>query len=495
VQTETGSLVARLSEDATLVRDAFSEKAGQACVSIAQFCGGIGYAFYLSWQLTLAMLGTAPVMGVAIAVQGYLTVKFTKGASDASASAVSIAEEVISSMRTVRAFSQEDKEVDRFAVGIGKIVSISNQRSVMQGVSLGLVQAFVWGSCAIAFLVGSFLVGNGKLQIGELFTVFGMMLFAVIGISVGLSTLPQFAKAYTAYHRVLEIVNRQPRINFDGGNSLQNVVGEVTFQNVSFKYDTRERNALTNVSFHVPRGKTVAFVGESGSGKSTIFSLIERFYDTTDGSVLLDNHDIRGLDIAWMHHQIAMVSQEPVLFGTTIAENISYAKDHATRAEIEDAARTANAHEFIVKLPNGYDTQVGERGVQLSGGQKQRIAIARAVLCNPKVLLLDEATSALDTQSEKLVQDALDRIMIGKTCLVIAHRLATVKHADCIIVMRDGEIAEQGTHEQLLEADGVYRNLAQRQLIGSDLARESPDVSRTVSTDVVLQGDADVPQE
>jgi ATP-binding cassette, subfamily B (MDR/TAP), member 1 len=195
--------------------------------------------------------------------------------------------------------------------------------------------------------------------------------------------------------------------------------------------------------------------------------LLERFYDPVDGSVKLDGHDIRGLDIGWTHHQIAMVSQEPVLFGTTIAENISYAKDGASMKEIEDAARTANAHEFISKLPLGYQTQVGERGVQLSGGQKQRIAIARAVLCNPKVLLLDEATSALDTQSEKLVQDALDRIMVGKTCLVIAHRLATVKHADCIIVLQDGNIVEQGTHDELLEANGVYHTLAQRQLITS----------------------------
>eukprot|EP01095_Lingulamoeba_sp_RSL-Kostka_P012812 TRINITY_DN513_c0_g2_i3.p1 TRINITY_DN513_c0_g2~~TRINITY_DN513_c0_g2_i3.p1 ORF type:complete len:352 (-),score=137.13 TRINITY_DN513_c0_g2_i3:85-1140(-) len=323
----------------------------------------------------------------------------------------------------------------------------------------------VWGVCGLCFWVGGYLVGhNSDFGFGDLVTVFGMMLFAVLGLSQGFAALPEILKGRASFKRIEEIIKRQPLINFEGGNKLNNVTGSVSFENVTFKYPTRDINVLKDISFNIQPGQSVAFVGESGSGKSTCFSLIERFYDVNQGFVKIDGTDIRTLDPRWLHNHISMVSQEPVLFSTTIKENISYAKEDATMDEIIQAAKDANAYDFIVKLPNGFDTQCGERGSSMSGGQKQRIAIARSILASPEILLLDEATSALDTESERLVQQALDKLMVNRTSLVIAHRLATVKKCDVIFVLSDGELIDYGTHEELLDNSEIYSTLARRQL-------------------------------
>jgi len=300
------------------------------------------------------------------------------------------------------------------------------------------------------------------------------MLFASLGLSIGLAAVPEFFKAKAAYSRIQDIINREPKIPFSGGRRLTQLQGSVEFKNVSFSYENRNITVLKNISFKIKPGDTVAFVGESGSGKSTTFSLLEKFYQVSSGEILIDNVDIRDLDLVWLHRHMSIVSQEPVLFSTTISENISYAIDGVTQNEIEDAARAANAHNFIMEKPEKYDTMVGERGVQLSGGQKQRVAIARAVLMNPKILLLDEATSALDTESERLVQEALDRLMVGKTSLVIAHRLSTVRNAACIFVMDKGEIVGFGTHESLLETNPTYQLLANRQLTQQEAHEDKP---------------------
>jgi len=317
------------------------------------------------------------------------------------------------------------------------------------------------------------MIERGTLTFGYFFTINGMVIMATYNLSDAFKSIPIFFKAKAAYQRIQAITRRQPKIPFDGGRRLSHIEGHIEFKDVVFKYETREATILKGISISINPGDTVAFVGCSGSGKSTTFCLLERFYDVSLGSVLIDGVDIKELDLSWLHRHMSIVSQEPVLFGTTIAENISYAVDSVTQTEIEDAAKAANAHKFIDDLPDKYNTLVGERGVQLSGGQKQRVAIARAVLMNPKILLLDEATSALDTESERLVQEALDRMMVGKTSLVIAHRLSTVRNAACIFVMDKGEIVGFGTHESLMETNPTYQLLASRQFVDITTAQSA----------------------
>lgn len=463
--TKTGMLITRLSEDSVTIRGLFSEKLSGLFTGLCQCFGGLGFAFYYSWSMTLVMLGTAPIMGIAIGLQGKLTVHFTKKTSDTSTGAVSVAEEVITNFRTVKSFANEAKEVSRFNTALSDILGIAYKKALMQGFSLGFTTTCIWGAAALAFFYGGWLVSRGDLKLGELITVFGMMLFAVVGLSMGLSMLPEVFKTKASFGLISEIVERVPDINYCGGNVVATgIKGNVKFDNVTFKYPTRDINVLQGLSFDVKPGQTVALVGESGSGKSTIFGLIERFYDPEHGGVYVDGHDIREFDPHWYHSHVALVSQEPILFSGTIAENIRYAKEFATEQEVIEAARAANAHDFIVGLPEGYNTKVGERGVALSGGQKQRVAIARAMLKDPRILLLDEATSALDAESEHLVQQALDKLMVGRTSFIIAHRLSTVRDADVIFVLRKGTIVETGRHDELIEAGGAYFKLAQRQM-------------------------------
>jgi len=277
-----------------------------------------------------------------------------------------------------------------------------------------------------------------------------------------------FMRAAGAAERVFEFIDRAPAIPLSGGETPVRVEGRVEFEEVGFAYPTRpEARVLDGVTLTVAPGELVALVGPSGAGKSTLSHLLTRFYDPASGSVRLDGRDLRTLDASWLRRQVGVVSQEPTLFATTIAENIRYGRPEATDAEVEAAAKVANAHAFVSRFPEGYATKVGERGVQLSGGQKQRVAIARAVLTDPRLLVLDEATSALDAESEHLVQEALDRLLEGRTTLVIAHRLSTVKHADRVVVLDHGHIVQEGTHATLVAADGLYRRLVERQFVAA----------------------------
>jgi len=462
--TKTGLLITRLSEDSATIRSLFSEKTGMFFTSLCQCIGGLGFAFYYSWNMTLVMLSTAPVLGVAIAVQGKLTVTFQTKGSDASATATSTAEEVITNFRTVKSFAGEVKEMERFAKALQGILDISSWKALLQGGSMGFTVACIWGSAALAFFYGGILVSDDDLTLGELITIFGMMLFAVVGLSQSLSVLPEIFKCKAAFNLVKDVVDTIPTVPYAGGRELVSMKGDVHIQHVSFKYPTRDMMVVNDLDITVKAGQRVALVGESGSGKSTIIALLERFYDPKEGAVYIDGVDLVELEPRWYHKQVALVSQEPVLFSGSIAENIKYGKEDASLSDVMEAAKAANAHNFIMGLPQQYKTLVGERGVALSGGQKQRVAIARAVLKNPKILLLDEATSALDSESEQLVQEALDKLMVGRTSIIIAHRLSTVRSADVIYVLSKGRLVEQGTHEELLEQGGVYRKLATRQL-------------------------------
>ncbi|KAM7487972.1 hypothetical protein LguiB_025456 [Lonicera macranthoides] len=315
-----------------------------------------------------------------------------------------------------------------------------------------------------SFYAGARLIHAGKITFPQVFQVFYGLSMAAIGISQSGSLAPDSGKAKSAAASIFALLDQKSNINStnDSGTTLENVKGDIEFQGVSFKYPTRpDIEIFRDLCLAIPSGKTVALVGESGSGKSTVIYLLQRFYDLDSDLITLDGIEIQKLKLKWLRQQMGLVSQEPVLFNDTIQANIAYGKEcNATEAEILDAAKLANAHKFISGLQQGYETRVGERGVQLSGGQKQRVAIARAILKGPKILLLDEATSALDAESEKVVQDALDRIMMDRTTVVVAHRLSTIKGADLIAVVKNGVIAEKGTHVSLVNIkDGNYASL------------------------------------
>ncbi|CAK9179611.1 unnamed protein product [Ilex paraguariensis] len=341
-----------------------------------------------------------------------------------------------------------------------------------QGMRLGIVSGagFGFGSFALfctnsfCFFIGSVLEQHGKATFGEVFKVFFALTMSAIGVSQTTAMAPDLHKAKDCAASIFEILDRKPKIDSSSneGTTLTSVKGDIDFHHVSFKYPTRPNVPIfKDLCLTIPSGKTVALVGESGSGKSTVVSLIERFYDPDSGRIHLDGVEIQKFQLSWLRQQMGLVSQEPVLFNETIRTNIAYSKQgEATEEEIIAAAKASNAHNFISALPQGYDTSVGERGVQLSGGQKQRIAIARAIMKDPKILLLDEATSALDAESERIVQEALDRVMVNRTTVVVAHRLATIKGADVIAVVKNGVIAEKGRHDVLMNiTEGLYASL------------------------------------
>jgi ABC-type multidrug transport system fused ATPase/permease subunit len=326
--------------------------------------------------------------------------------------------------------------------------------------------AVIWGTILALFYYGITLVNdpNSGFEVGDLLACFGFQMmgdFTLIGLQ---SSFSMEEKAISAGTRILKLTQYEPKIPFEGGDELEDFHGHIEFRNVSFKYPTRDAYVLRNVSFVVEPGQMAALVGHSGSGKSTCVQLIERFYDVTEGAILLDGRDITEINPRWLHEKIGLVSQEPILFKMSIKENILYGNREATEEQLVQAATIANVKKFVDKLPHGFDEQVGEKGMALSGGQRQRIAIARAVIKNPVILVTDEATSALDAASEKKVQLALNKVMEGRTAVVVAHRLSTIKGADVIYVFDKGEIQEHGTHDELVEAGGCYFNLVQRQL-------------------------------
>ncbi|XP_030388573.1 multidrug resistance protein homolog 49 isoform X2 [Scaptodrosophila lebanonensis] len=462
------NFASKVAEDLDKMKEGIGEKVTIFTFLIMTFVLAIVASFFYGWKLTLVVLTCCPFIIVSTAmvakIQSSLTEKELKSYSGAG----SVAEEVFSGIRTVFAFSGERKETERFSKLLGPAEETGRKKGLYSGIGSAVMWFIIFACNGLAMWYGITLILDDRGEEVRTYTpaVLVIVLFGIImgAQNVGFSSphVEAFAGARGAAQSVFAVIDRQSKIDplDEHGKKPEDITGNIQFKDITFRYPARpDIEILRGLSLDIEAGKTVAFVGASGCGKSTLLQLMQRFYDPLDGSVQLDGQDLRTLNVNWLRAQIGVVGQEPVLFATTIRENIRYGYTQATQEDIERAAKTANCHDFIVRLPKGYDTLVGERGAQMSGGQKQRIAIARALVRNPRILLLDEATSALDPTSEKRVQDALEVASQGRTTLVVSHRLSTVTNADKIVFVKDGVVVEQGTHEELMAKGGFYNQL------------------------------------
>uniref|UniRef100_A0A8C6KXP0 Bile salt export pump n=1 Tax=Nothobranchius furzeri TaxID=105023 RepID=A0A8C6KXP0_NOTFU len=466
--TSVGELNTRMSDDINKINDAIADQVAIFVQRFTTFVCGFSIGFVKGWKLTLVIIAASPLIGVGAGLM--FVAKLTGMELQAYAKAGAVADEVLSSIRTVAAFGGERKEVERYDKNL-----ISAQRwGIRKGIIMGFFTGYMWliiFLCyALAFWYGSTLViDTEEYTPGTLLQVFFGVLVAAMNLGQASPCLEAFAAGRGAATIIYETIDREPEIDClsEAGYKLDHVKGDIEFHNVTFYYPSRpEVKILDQLSVAVKSGETTAFVGPSGAGKSTAIQLIQRFYDPKEGMVTIDGHDIRGLNIQWLRSLIGIVEQEPVLFATTIAENIRYGRPGVSMEDITTAAKEANAYNFIMDLPQKFNTLVGEGGGQMSGGQKQRIAIARALVRNPRILLLDMATSALDNESEAIVQEALDKVRVGRTTISIAHRLSTIKNADVIVGFEHGRAVERGKHNELLDRKGVYFTLVTLQSQG-----------------------------
>ncbi|WZZ47993.1 hypothetical protein YC2023_048100 [Brassica napus] len=465
----SGTIGARLSADAAAIRGLVGDALAQMVQNLSSILAGLIIAFLACWQLAFVVLAMLPL----IALNGFLYMKFMKGFSaDAKkmyGEASQVANDAVGSIRTVASFCAEDKVMNMYTKKCEGPMKTGIRQGIVSGIGFGVSFFVLFASYATSFYVGAKLVDDGKTTFDSVFRVFFALTMAAVAISQSSSLSPDSSKADIAAASIFGIIDRESKIDpsVESGRVLDTVKGDIELRHVSFRYPSRpDVQIFQDLCLSIRAGKTVALVGESGSGKSTVIALLQRFYDPDSGEITLDGVEIKTLRLKWLRQQTGLVSQEPILFNETIRANIAYGKGgDASESEIVSAAELSNAHGFISGLQQGYDTMVGERGIQLSGGQKQRVAIARAIVKDPKVLLLDEATSALDAESERVVQDALDRVMVNRTTIVVAHRLSTIKNADVIAVVKNGVIVEKGKHESLINIkDGVYASLVQLHL-------------------------------
>uniref|UniRef100_A0A671LKP0 ATP-binding cassette sub-family B member 5 n=1 Tax=Sinocyclocheilus anshuiensis TaxID=1608454 RepID=A0A671LKP0_9TELE len=463
---ETGQLNTRLTDDVYKINEGIGDKLGMLLQNLTTFLTGIIIGFVKGWKLTLVILAVSPLLGISAAIIAKVMTSFTSREQTAYAKAGAVAEEVLSSIRTVFAFGGQKKEILRYHKNLEDAKNVGIRKAITVNIAMGFTFFMIYMSYALAFWYGSTLILAKEYDIGILLTVFFSVLIGAFGIGQTSPNIQSFSSARGAAHKVFHIIDHEPKINSfsEEGYKLDVVKGNIEFKNIHFTYPSRQDvKVLNGMNLKVISGQTIALVGSSGCGKSTTIQLLQRFYDPLEGTVTIDGHDIRSLNVRGLRELIGVVSQEPVLFATTISENIRYGRQDVTQEEIEQAAREANAYDFIMKFPDKFETLVGERGTQMSGGQKQRIAIARALVRNPKILLLDEATSALDAESETIVQAALDKVRLGRTTIIVAHRLSTIRNADVIAGFQNGEIVELGTHDELMERKGIYHSLVTMQ--------------------------------
>ena len=461
---KTGEITSRLTSDVAVVQSTVSSVVAQALFQGISMVGGVVLLVILSPLLSLAVLTFLPFIIIGGSFFGRRLSRVSTEFQDEVATANAFADESISSMRVVKWFTAERPATDRYDSDIRRSYAIAIRRTKLRAVFVPFVTFLGFGTLAVVLWVGGRQVIDGTLTVGELvtFLLYTLVVAGAIGAFTGLYS--QLQEALGASRRIFELLDEDPEVAEVEHPVTPERVGSVRFEGVDFTYPGRDIEVLSGIDLAVEPGEVVALVGPSGAGKSTLVQLIPRFYDPTAGRVLIDGVDVREQSLASLRATMAAVPQEVQLFSGTVAENLRIGRPDAADSDLEDACRAANAHDFIVGFPDGYRTIVGERGIKLSGGQRQRVAIARALLADPRILILDEATSSLDSESEGLVQAALERLMEGRTTLVIAHRLSTVRDADRLLVVSDGAIVEQGTHDELIEANGLYTRLTEAQL-------------------------------
>ncbi len=480
-KNRVGELMSRITTDITQLQDVLSITLAEFFRQIFTLVGGIILISFLSSKLTLFMLMTFPFLVVAAIIFGRFIRKNSKKVQDELASTNIIVEETLQSINVVKAFTNEDLEVKRYGLSVQKVVDYALKAATFRGGFISFIIFVLFGGVVGVVWYGGNLVLQGELAFKDLFTF--IIYTGFIGGSVGgLGDMyAQIQRTIGASERILEILEEQSEVSVEP--KVESIKSEndkshnanfpkIKYQNVAFSYPSRpDMQVLKDISFEVKSGEKIALVGYSGAGKSTIVQLLMRYYKLSGGKILVDGKNINDYDLTDLRKKIAIVPQEVMLFGGTIYENIAYGNPQAAENEVIEAAKKANAFDFINSFPEGFQTIVGERGVKLSGGQRQRVAIARAILKDPAILILDEATSALDSESEKLVQDALDRLMQNRTTIIIAHRLATIRNVDTIYVLKEGEISESGSHDKLLLIEnGIYSGLVKLQYENAELS-------------------------
>jgi ATP-binding cassette subfamily B protein len=463
-EQRAGALSNRISSDLGVVRDTLLNTVPQAVRQSVILVGGLIFIFISSWKLSLIMLSSVPVVVLAVAFFGRKVRAYSKSAQDSLAEAGTVIEETVQGMADVKAFANEDFESRRYGSALERFFHVASRGARSRAAFLAFIIFALFGTISMVIWQGARMLATEQIT----WTNFASFILFSIFVGASLGSFPeivsQLQQTSGATERLRELLDAKPE-RADGDDQAV-LRGAVEFERVSFRYPSRpEACVLDDLSFAVQPGQRVALVGPSGAGKSTVLSLILGFGDPAAGRILFDGREAAEISLRAIRSQMAIVPQEVLLFGGTIHENVGYGKTGATEDEIREACRLANAMEFIERLPEGMETVVGPRGVKLSGGQRQRIAIARAILANPRILLLDEATSALDSESERLVNEALERLMQGRTSIVIAHRLSTVRHADRILVFNQGRIVESGTHDEMVAHAGMYRLLVETQLV------------------------------
>jgi ABC-type multidrug transport system fused ATPase/permease subunit len=465
-----GELNSRISSDISLLQETLTTTLAEFIRQIVIIAGGITLLAITSWKLTLFMLAILPGMMLLAVFFGKFIRKYSKQVQAEVAKSNTIVEETLQGIQIVKTYTNELLEIERYRKRTNEIAGIGMKGGKYRGAFSAFMIFGLFGAIVAVIWRGSVMMASGVIDAGELFSF--VIYSGFVGGNFGgmANVYTQIQKFIGATEELFELFNEDEESlgNIAEISEKEQLSGEITFKDLSFRYPSRpDEEVLSNINLTIPKNQMVALVGTSGAGKSTIASLILRLHEPSTGDILFDNHNSRNLALTSLRSQIALVPQDVFLFGGSIRENISYGKPDASGEEITEAARKANALEFIERFPARLDTIVGERGTQLSGGQRQRIAIARAVLKNPRILILDEATSSLDSESERLVQDALENLMIGRTSIVIAHRLSTIRKADQILVLDRGIIVEKGTHEELLHLEnGIYRNLSSLQFAG-----------------------------